>query len=259
MIQHQKAGTMRDKIKLSIPQIISVVLITALISTATVLAATGTTDSPAAPGSTNSYTLEDIWNRLTDGSAGTQSTFTEPSVAPGTGTMHTINDIMGLAPSLDNTNAAGAADVFSGKTFWGLSGGEWGLQTGTYQRFTDHGDGTVTDNQTGLMWTKDATHGTAGTVDWFDANVVIGNLTTGGYTDWDMPDIWELFTLMDDRESNPCMPDGHPFTGVKNTYYWSNTFYEHYTYAAYYIRLSDCYVSYANKLAQYDVWPVRRP
>ena len=23
-------------------------------------------------------------------------------------------------------------------------------------RFTDNGDGTITDNQTGLMWTKDA-------------------------------------------------------------------------------------------------------
>ena len=69
-----------------------------LVSAVTVLAATGTTDSSSAPGSTDSYTLEDIYQRLAAGTAGAQSSFTEPSVAPGTGTMHDLNDIMGAAP-----------------------------------------------------------------------------------------------------------------------------------------------------------------
>ena len=30
------------------------------------------------------------------------------------------------------------------------------------ERFTDNGDGTITDNQTGLMWTKDAGTPTVG-------------------------------------------------------------------------------------------------
>jgi hypothetical protein len=96
-----------------------------------VLAATGTLDSPAEPESTSSYTLEDVYQRLENGTAGTQSTFTEPAVAPGTGTMHTINDIVAAAPALDNTYGATTAAVLSGKTFWGLTNGEWGLQTGT--------------------------------------------------------------------------------------------------------------------------------
>lgn len=94
-------------------------------------AAAGTTDSSAAPGSTNSFSLEDIYQRLVNGTAGTQSIFTEPAVAPGTGSMHTLNDIMGAAPALDNSNGAVAAEVLSGQTFWGLTNGEWGLQTGS--------------------------------------------------------------------------------------------------------------------------------
>jgi hypothetical protein len=93
----------------------------------------GNVDSPAAPGATNSFTLEDIWNRLTTGADGAQSTFTEPGVAPGTGTMHTLNETMAKAPARDDANGALTGEVVNGKTFWGLNvaGGEWGLQTGT--------------------------------------------------------------------------------------------------------------------------------
>ena len=46
--------------------------------------------------------------------------------------MHTLNDIMAVAPAVAEANGATAADVISAKTFWGLgTGGGWGLQTGT--------------------------------------------------------------------------------------------------------------------------------
>ena len=34
--------------------------------------------------------------------------------------MHTLDEVMGKAPALDEANGATAADVASGKTFWGL-------------------------------------------------------------------------------------------------------------------------------------------
>jgi hypothetical protein len=141
------------------------------------------------PDSTFSYTLEDIYSRLASGAAGMQSTFTEPGSGPGVETMHTLNDIMGLAPEVDDTDGATAADVVSGKTFWGLNSGGWGLQTGTLTAGTtadipktgqttpyttgDDGDlqmgvpwpvprfitgttGVVTDSLTGLIWLEDA-------------------------------------------------------------------------------------------------------
>ncbi|NIO68244.1 MAG: hypothetical protein GTN71_04110, partial [Anaerolineae bacterium] len=59
-------------------------------------AAPGTLDSPGPPESTLSYTLEDIYNRLDTGAAGTQSTFTEPSSGPTSGTGHTLDEIYDL-------------------------------------------------------------------------------------------------------------------------------------------------------------------
>ena len=95
----------------------------------------GNLNDPGAPADTASamYTLEDIYNRLDAGTAGTKRTgaFTEPSSGPGS-TGYTTDEVMGKAPSVDNTNGAGAADVASGKTFWGLKSGEWGIRTGAY-------------------------------------------------------------------------------------------------------------------------------
>jgi hypothetical protein len=93
----------------------------------------GDPDSPGGPTSdaAKMYTLEDIYNRLNDGTAAISNTFTEPTDGPGTGTMHDLNEIMGVAPAIDNTNGATETNVLDGKTFWGLTGGQWGPQTGT--------------------------------------------------------------------------------------------------------------------------------
>ena len=112
-------------------------LIAMAIAVVGVLAATGTLDSPADPGSTSSFSLEDVYQRLTNGAAGSQRAFTEPAVAPGTGTMHTINDIMAAAPELDDEDGATASDVLAGSTYWGLTNGEWGVQTGTMPEGSD--------------------------------------------------------------------------------------------------------------------------
>ena len=91
----------------------------------------GSLNSPGEPNATSSYTLEDIYNRLDIGTAGTPSAFTEPAVGM-TGVMHTISDIMGKAPVVNNTSGAAITDVKLGKTFWGLTSGAgaWGPLTG---------------------------------------------------------------------------------------------------------------------------------
>jgi hypothetical protein len=93
----------------------------------------GSPDSPGPPESTYSLNLEDLYLRLTTGATGTPSAFTEPTTAPGVGTMYTIDEIMGVAPTADNTTGALPGDVILGKTYWGLrTDGAWGLQTGSY-------------------------------------------------------------------------------------------------------------------------------
>jgi hypothetical protein len=111
----------------------SILLVVVLVALAVVTVVyAGSLDSSAAPDATSSYTLEDIYDRLDVGTAGSQSTFTEPSSGPTAGTMHTLNEIMGKSPAADNANGATTAQVLTGKTFWGLrTDGTWGTQTGT--------------------------------------------------------------------------------------------------------------------------------
>jgi hypothetical protein len=89
-------------------------------------------------------------------------------------------------------------------------------------RFTENGDGTVTDRLTGLMWTRNAdkAHGTA---DWEQAILGAGNCKDGGYADWRLPNRNELESLIDLGRYNPALPKGHPFTGVQPSYYWTSS------------------------------------
>src|SRR5262249_5911841 len=96
-------------------------------------------------------------------------------------------------------------------------------------RFTDNRDGTVMDNLTGLIWLKNADH--FGEVTWEQALVHARNLASGssGLTDgsipgqWRLPNIRELFSLIDYGSAAPIVPAGHPFTGVKSAIYWTST------------------------------------
>ncbi|MCX5884521.1 MAG: DUF1566 domain-containing protein [Proteobacteria bacterium] len=88
-------------------------------------------------------------------------------------------------------------------------------------RFTDNGDGTMTDNLTGLMWTKDANLSRG---DWYQAVDFCNNLDLGGYTDWRLPNVNELESLVNANEANSApWLNTQGFTNVDFNYYWSST------------------------------------
>ncbi|WP_372797383.1 DUF1566 domain-containing protein [Pontiella sp.] len=58
--------------------------------------------------------------------------------------------------------------------------------------YTDNGDGTVTDNVTGLMWIKDPGE----KMTWEQAMQQASKCRTGGYDDWRLPSIKELYSLI---------------------------------------------------------------
>jgi hypothetical protein len=89
-------------------------------------------------------------------------------------------------------------------------------------RFADNGDGTVTDQLTGLMWTKNADQAN-GTLDWEEALLKSADCDVGDYTDWRLPNRKELESLIDLGSAHPALPSGHPFENVRATYYWSST------------------------------------
>jgi hypothetical protein len=62
-------------------------------------------------------------------------------------------------------------------------------------KYQSHADGTVTDLTTGLMWTKALTPKS----DWVSAMATASKVSVGGYSDWRLPDVKELYTLMSYR------------------------------------------------------------
>ncbi len=80
-------------------------------------------------------------------------------------------------------------------------------------RFTDHGDGTVTDGKTGLMWMKcplgqsgnDCATGSATTYTWQEALEVADGYSFAGYTDWRLPNIKELRSIVEQRCYDPAI------------------------------------------------------
>ena len=68
------------------------------------------------------------------------------------------------------------------------------------ERFSDNGDGTVTDHELGLMWGKTDNNGN---VNWHQAEkrvlVPVPYTIAKQYANWRMPTLAELQSLVDDR------------------------------------------------------------
>ncbi|WP_372936071.1 DUF1566 domain-containing protein [Seonamhaeicola sp.] len=64
---------------------------------------------------------------------------------------------------------------------------------GIVSSYKDNGDGTITDLNTGLMWQKTPDFKRHNFYDAFD---YVDNLTIGGYDDWRLPTIKELYSLL---------------------------------------------------------------
>jgi len=102
---------------------------------------------------------------------------------------------------------------------------------GTNQ-FVNNGNGTVTDNATGLMWMQND-NGTG--VLWKDALSYAENLTYAGYSDWRLPDTKELQSIVDYTRSpattssaaiNPlfnCTQITNEGGAADYPWYWSST------------------------------------
>lgn len=60
--------------------------------------------------------------------------------------------------------------------------------------FTDNGNGTITDNSTGLMWSQDD-NGSG--LSWEEALSYAENATNADYTDWRLPNVKELQSIVD--------------------------------------------------------------
>jgi hypothetical protein len=79
------------------------------------------------------------------------------------------------------------------------------------QQCVDNEDGTITDNNTGLMWQKT----TAGPMNWIDAMNYASRLSLAGHSDWRLPTKDELVGLY----NSPCKS----MMDVAPEWYWSSS------------------------------------
>jgi formylglycine-generating enzyme required for sulfatase activity len=112
--------------------------------------------------------------------------------------------------------------------------------------YTDHGDGTVTDNNTGLMW---RTALTPDSLTWEAALQYCESLTYGVYSDWRLPNVKELQSLTTTAYVNPCFAPG-TIAAPKTLRIWSSTTLVNQTQRAWDLQTDFGIVSYSDKTAR---------
>lgn len=90
---------------------------------------------------------------------------------------------------------------------------------GSAPSYTNNGDGTIIDNVTGVMWQQSAdTDGdndidAADKLSYTNAGTYCQNLSLGGFTDWELPDIKTLYSLIDFSGIDPSGYSGTDTSG----------------------------------------------
>ena len=242
---------------------------------ATTLAVAGDIDSPAGPTEAASamYTMEDVYNRIDDGTEGTKrpGAFKEPIAGPAS-TGKTLDNLYDLASERSRPAKTGQTPTVP---IAAPTGSDGDLQKGVAwpnPRFTDNGDGTVTDNLTGLIWLKNAN--CFGTKNWAtalnDCNTLADpacGLSDGSSAgDWRLPNRFELESLLDLAYYDPALSNaagtekwtsGDAFSGVQSNAYWSSTTLALNTSGAWSVGLYNGLVGSYYKSSSNFVWPVR--
>ncbi|MCP4631850.1 MAG: DUF1566 domain-containing protein, partial [candidate division Zixibacteria bacterium] len=93
----------------------------------------------------------------------------------------------------------------------------------TSETYIDNGDGTITDINRNLIWSQ----ATLGEMIFSDAQTECSNLSLGGYSDWRVPTLGELLSLVDESFGSPAI-DINFFPDTENDNYWSSTIIQEY-------------------------------
>lgn len=117
--------------------------------------------------------------------------------------------------------------------------------------YSDNGNGAVTDQKSGLVWQKcsmglnnDALcSGTATMANWVNALSYCENLSLGGRTDWRLPNVNELKSIVNETSYNPAI-DSSVFPGTVVGFYWSSSAYVNSPDSAWYVSFGVGYSNY---------------
>jgi hypothetical protein len=159
----------------------------------------------------------------------------------------------------------------TGQTLIYAAGDDGAIKAGVVwptPRFINNMDGTITDNLTGLMWLKDANclgfkswqYGAFHIIDSLNSSPESWNCQeyTAEYTDWRLPNINELESLISAGQHNSATwLNGQGFVNVQSLYYWSSTIFAHNLSYARCVHMWAGYVDRQEKYGSGRLWAVR--
>jgi hypothetical protein len=119
--------------------------------------------------------------------------------------------------------------------------------------FIDNGDGTITDNYTGLIWQKLQPQGS---FEWEEALAYASGLTLAGKSDWRLPNVKEIQSLNDEKLFKPSFNKNY-FTTTLSGNYWSSTTMINASSKAWDINVDYGIVSYNDKTVKENILCVR--
>lgn len=91
-------------------------------------------------------------------------------------------------------------------------------------RFTDNGDGTISDKELKVVWVKDPTALGAGfqkALTFDEAKAACAGLSYAGHKDWRMPTLKEEQSIRDYTRHDPAW-DKNVFAGKYDNWYWTS-------------------------------------
>ncbi len=147
------------------------------------------------------------------------------------------------------------------------SGRDGAIQAGApipAPRFTDNGDGTVTDKLTDLIWLKNANR--FGEMPWEQALATANKLAAGSAGlndgssagDWRLPNVLEMESLSFlDNDTGPAIPPDNPFTNLQAANYWTSSSVAVAPALGWFVALAVAPHVFDLKMNAMRVWPVR--
>ncbi len=133
--------------------------------------------------------------------------------------------------------------------------------------YSANGDGTATDPTTGLMWMRcsmgqvwdgaaSTCTGMANTYTWDQAMALTSSQTFAGHSDWRLPNIRELQTIVDRSVYNPAI-DALAFPDTPTSFFWSASANAYVSDGAWYVNFSYGFAYSTSKNYYYQVRLVR--